>query len=101
MATTLLSNLQPDQVGGDFGSQTPFRESLPRVYYSRGEVTTVWQTKKDGVTNRTTKDCLTPALPLRGLAGGNEERIGGRLEELRPDPRQQGSGRTLHAFGGH
>ena len=50
----------------------------------------------------TAKDCLTPALPpfggsLEAIKRGLEE----ALKELRPDPRQQGSGRTLHAFGGN
>jgi len=34
---------------------------------------------------------------LEALKRGLEE----ALKELRPDPRQQGSGRTLHAFGGN
>jgi len=32
------------------------------------------------------KDCLTPVLSLALLTGGIEERIGGSLKELRPDP---------------
>ena len=62
-----------------------------------------WKT----MSNRTMRIKLTrmrirrdPLCPLWGFAGGSEERIGGSLKELRPDPRRQGSGRTLHAFGG-
>ena len=61
-----------------------------------------------GHTQRTEKIVLTfiphQAGPVPPPLGGSLEALKRGLEEalkeLRPDPRQQGSGRTLHAFGG-